>query len=282
MILLLLLMLFSEVTAMDNPSPIIRRGDHISFRVLSVDEGDEQKGPIVAPELEVFDSFFCTDEQVSSYDDVHKLARVRISLFMHLCVQASKATGSRAQQFQELLEKIKKKDYITFDVGKSEIYNNLAVTDAQSKVQMHNNVSVSEERVGITVKDLCYRLLSCIPKGCTNCMINGKKVRLDMAYYETEDDKIANQKKQEEMDKLPPQKWEWGKGMECRIARKEYSGRGLQTNYFFECDALHHEEIVKEYHLLTTEWIRQPSTATTNGIPMSENPDEISPCIYHN
>lgn len=278
MILLLLLAFYSAVGAMDNPSPIIRRGDHISFRVMSVDEGDEEKVPVVVPAPEVFDSFFCTDEQASVYDDVSKLARVRTSLFIQLCVQASKATGSRAQQFHELLEKIKKKDFLILDEGKSELYTNLAVTDAHGKVKLHDNVTVCEERIGITHKDLYCRLLSCIPKGRTSCMINGKKVRLDMAYFETEDDKSTNQKKQEELDKLPPQKWVWGTGMEPRIACKEYSGRVLQTNYFFECDTVHHAVMMKEYQRLINPFVSEPSHATANGIPMPENLDKISSC----
>ena len=130
--------------------------------------------------------------------------------------------------------------------------------------------------IGITIKDLYHRLLSCIPKGHTNCMLNGKKVRLAIAHFETEADKLANQGTQKKMNELPPQKWQgWSTGMECRIAHKEYSGRVLQNELFFECDAPHHEAVAKKYAQLINPFIPEPSYATNNGIPMPENPEDF-------
>ena len=137
--------MFAQMYAIDKQYPIIRRGDFTSFRFKTTDEnGSDVSASKQKPLSEVFDTFFYTGGQAVSFDDVHKIARVRISLFMQLCVQAAQSTGLQKSVFQELLEKLQKKDYIKLNIGQMQAYD-LTTKDEDDTDRLHTNVSVCEE-----------------------------------------------------------------------------------------------------------------------------------------
>lgn len=259
-ITLSLLMINTALLGMDKPagnavepSKTIwaHKGDFRTMlaQVISIEEApNEQKSAQEKPQEELFDRYFCDFHETASYDDVGQFSLVRSSLFMQLAVTAAQATGTRLAAFQELLAKIKKDDFVKIGSNKLNIYNNVFVSNKSKETDyLYNNVPVHDNFVGITKKDLCHRLLSCIPTGHINSLINGKKVRLDLRVYETESDKVANQKIKEEHEKLPKQEWHWGQGIEPLSASFHYSGQRLLADYFFEADAVHHNKILKEF-----------------------------------
>lgn len=245
------------------------RGDFrtiLHAKVFSIAEGpNEQENVQEKPQEEVFDRYFCDLQETASYDDVGQFSLVRSSLFLQLAVSASKATGARLAAFQELLAKIKKDDFVKIGSNQLTVYNNVLVSNQSDELDyLYGNVHVHENLIGITKKDLCHRLLSCISTGHTNSWVNGKKVRLDLRAYETESDKIANQKIKEEHAKLPKQEWRWSQGIEPLSASFHYSGQRLLADYFFETDAEHHNMILKEF---VAQYLLEHTLPTQMNVP---------------
>lgn len=111
---------------------------------------------------ESYDGFFSKFDKSAAFDDSKKEVKILQPLFVQLCVQASKAKNNRAP-FQELLAKIR-----------------------AGLIDMH------AESIFITKKDAHYRLLSYIPRGEVNSLVNNKKCQILLAGYETEEDKVHN------------------------------------------------------------------------------------------
>ncbi len=239
---------YAHLVQMGDFKVIINSGD--LFITTEKNETPQQgsENPLLE-KAEVFDHYFCDLEKTAFYDDVGQYSLVRSSLFMQLCVQASKAVGARLAAFQELLAKIKKDNFVKIGANEIITYNKIAIRDGEG-LGIYDNVKVHTNKVGITKKDLCHRLLACVPTGHTKSLINGKKVRFVLRPYETDEDTIENLKIKVAREKLPPQEWKWGQEIKGEYEYYQYSGQRLLADYFFEADAEHHNMILKEFYEL--------------------------------
>lgn len=184
---------------------LIKYGDF--FRFENEQHANEQRQSTSL----LFDQPFCCPVKTRSYDDTLHVALVKKSLFQQLCVQASKKEDKNVNSFFELLTKIKQ-----------------------------GAIDISSDQIAMTRKDLCYRLLANIYSQSTLLFmvgdeivqINNKRVLLGLRTYETEKDKIKN-------DKI-------GTDYSLNVVLT-YSGMKLVTDYYFETDQEHHARIVKEF-----------------------------------
>ncbi|CAN5205935.1 hypothetical protein BH09DEP1_BH09DEP1_1730 [soil metagenome] len=164
---------------------------------------------------ETYTEFFCSSAETASEDDSAHLMRVKKSLFIHLCVQASKAQGCDKYAFQELLHKIKS-----------------------------GAIDKSAPVVTMTIKDGMHRLLSYIPFGSFYCIVNNKKVKVSLESFETEQDTVENL----QIPKAPP--FVFGQSYNPSHSLKfKKSGCEISAGDFAG-DMPHHAKIVAEFEEL--------------------------------
>lgn len=212
----MLLFIPSLIVCMEQSNSFHHKGDFLCMKIDLIDEKSEDS----ISEEEIFDRYFCDPIITESYDDVLQYTLVRSWLLIQLCVQAAQTNSIKKIAIDEFLEKLKK-----------------------------NEVKISGKgNVAITKKDLSYRLLTGIPTGHTHSLINGKKVYLALGRYETDFDKIKNEKIKERNALLPQPEWEWGKGLEPVVY--QYSGTTLLVDHYFENDMEHHTKVVQEFKQL--------------------------------
>lgn len=168
-------------------------------------------------QAESYDRYFSEFEKSEAYDDSKKEIKISQPLFMQLCVQASKAKNNPVP-FQELLAKIR-----------------MGIID------------VSAESIFITKKDAHYRLLSYIPRGEVNSVVNNKKWQILIAGYETQEDKVHNAPLAAH---AANHKFELNKGYRP-IGTWKRSGEEITVLHYQPTDDKeHHEAVVSEFNTL--------------------------------
>lgn len=180
---------------------------------------------------ENYSSFFYSLDETRSADDTRKQFSVPQPLFMQLVVQASKIKQQDIIPFHELLCRIRS--------GK---------------------VSIEQDPVAMTHKDAEHRLLSYIPNGKVNQLVNGKKIRMTTIVgtrLVDKGEKVENRTTVpiiEEDFPLDPAGLvfpELGQGHSSRGKETELTGEDrLSANYDFESDQEHHAKVVKEFNEL--------------------------------
>lgn len=168
-------------------------------------------------QVESYDRFFSKFEKSATFDDTKKGVKISQSLFIQLCVQASKAKNNQVP-FQELLAKIRA-----------------------------GVVNVHAESVFITQKDAHYRLLSYIARGEVNSLVNNKKYQIIVTGYETEEDRAHNASLRAH---AANHTFELGMGYRP-IGNWKQSGQEIATiNHEPTEDKAHHDAVVAEFNTL--------------------------------
>jgi|GEM_PF-6819026 len=194
----------------------------------SVNTGDNQ-----------FTSYFhdLDQEKSKQHLDQQAIAQIPLSLFKHLCVQAQQVTtGERSIYVKQLATKLR-----------------------LSSIKIESNV------VYITPKDLMLRLLTAVPTNTAGySLVNGKRTKLDLSHYQTEQDKQENELlKRLAQTKLENKNnqhyyffdeessWEPREPV-IRINDLKRSGLRLTSSYNFESDPIHHASIVAAFDKLNS------------------------------
>lgn len=175
---------------------------------------------------ETYNSFFCCLDATRNADDVKKHFSIPLPLFMQLVVQASKTKQPDTIPFHELLCRIR-----------------------------HSSILTGQSVIALTHKDAEHRLLSYIPAGKVNQLVNGKKIRMTIIAGSRLVDKPTRTviPKVEDFpldpaDLLFP---EYGQGYSTRGKDIELTGQDLlDSNYDFLSDPVHHEKVVAEFRAL--------------------------------
>lgn len=178
---------------------------------------------------EQYDSFYSSLDATRSEDDIKKQFSIPKPLFVQLMVQASKANRSDKIPFNELLCKIRSA-----------------------------TVSTEQPTIILTHKDAQHRLLSYIPAGQVNQLVNGKKIRMTIIVGTR-----VVEEKPKEIDQsvykltvyddpidecLFPA---YGKGFSSPGKDREFTGEDLlSSSYDFLKDSEHHTKVVAEFNAL--------------------------------
>lgn len=122
-------------------------------------------------------------------------------------------------------------------------------------------IDLKSPQICITPKDLA-RILINIPTGRSYSIINGKKAKLEVTQYETEQDKQENElirtfkvsgcKYDEKGDFFYRENYPGSVSHKPSISLNDLkrSGFQLMSNYNFESDSAHHQKIVQEFENL--------------------------------
>jgi hypothetical protein len=176
--------------------------------------------------------FFCSVEKAIKSDDTKLKMYIKKSLFIQLCVQASKCTELPQEALLELLQRYKNGELVE------------KKQDAKDYVVMTN-------------KDGKYRLMSYIQRSQEyprHSLINSKEVRLEIHDFMTQEDAINTRKKfdridREQADRNPNQEYTQGR---CFVGC--FSGTTINArDTSFEDDTEHHEAIVNEFNQLLSK-----------------------------
>ncbi|CAN5205981.1 hypothetical protein BH09DEP1_BH09DEP1_1740 [soil metagenome] len=177
---------------------------------------------------ETYNDFFYSLAVTKNKDDTKKHFSIPGPLFVQLCVQASKIKNNNPGPFQQLLTKIR-----------------------EGAIELDQSV------IGMTHRDAKHRLLSYIPKGKVNQLVNGKKIRMtiivgtrvvertDAASARTTIKIVEEDFPIDPADLVFP---EYGQGQSSRGRNTELTRQDrLSANYDFLSDAAHHQNVVVEF-----------------------------------
>lgn len=179
---------------------------------------------------ETYNGFFYSLAETASEDDIKKHFSIPQPLFIQLVVQASKIKQLDTLPFHDLLSKIR-------------------------------NATIQSEQplIAMTHKDAEHRLLSYIPKGKVNQLVNGKKIRMTIIVgtrlVDMPDKPVSRTVVIHEEDfPIDPAGLvfpELGQGHSSRGKETELTGEDrLSSNYDFTADQEHHAKMVKEFNEL--------------------------------
>lgn len=179
---------------------------------------------------ETYNSFFYSLDATRNSDDVKKHFSIPLPLFMQLVVQASKTKQPDTIPFHELLCRIR-----------------------------HSSILTEQSMIALTHKDAQHRLLSYIPAGKVNQLVNGKKIRMSIIVGSRLVDKPEKPStgtvvpKVEDFPLDPAGLFfpDYGQGYSTRGKEIELTGQDLlDSNYDFLSDPAHHEKVVAEFRSL--------------------------------
>jgi hypothetical protein len=171
-------------------------------------------------------------EKTTDCNDTALRMRIKLSLFMQLCVQASKCEKLPQLPFQELLQKFKDKKIVIKEDDK-------------------------ENYIDMTSKDGCHRLMSYIPlignenedNGIFFMMVNGKNTSLIATKFSTEED-IIETRKAREKDKKYRDDHVGPFFINACYAYRCSGEMIVETGKPLEQDKEHHGKIVKDFQQL--------------------------------
>lgn len=181
------------------------------------------KGGYKVPET--YEDYYCSLADTASIDDERYLMHVKQNFFVQLCVQASKAHGLDMQSFRHLVQKIK-----------------VGIIDKNAQI------------VQLTEKDLNHRLLSYIPYGRINVLVNDKKFRL--MFLEKTKPIAQKLPADDSADRFPylfPENP--ADGFSFKGCDREYTGEKelVVFDYDFALHPAHHAGVVEAFNKLVSE-----------------------------
>jgi hypothetical protein len=177
--------------------------------------------------------YFLSTNQLSLYsEDTKKVAKMPRALFKQLCVQAAK--GGHGGYFDRVVEKLRLR-----------------------KIKPHS----PQVEIYITPTDLACLLIN-IPTDNSYSLINGKKAKLAIVPYETEEDKEEEQlieafkitgcKYDEAGDFFYKERNPSPVPQTLALALNDLKKSGLEltSDYNFESDQTHHRQIIEQFNKL--------------------------------